>query len=119
MADSNYTQALPVAMEAVKEGQDLFKPQPDLRLFPLFLLGAQVSIAGYYHDRHVCQYICEHPKKSHSLGGNPLAFSACNLHCLSFSILHISLQLCQTQTWQKIWLHITTYLVLHFSEAFS
>ncbi len=44
MATGNYTQALPVAMDAVKEGQDIFKPQPDLRLFPLFLLGAQVSI---------------------------------------------------------------------------
>ena len=118
MADSNYAQALPVAMDAVKEGQDLFKPQPDLRLFPLFLLGAQVSIAGYV-DRHVCQYICEHPKKSHSLGGNPLAFSVCNLHRLSFSILHISLQLCQNETWQNFWLHITTGSLLHFSEAFS
>ncbi len=48
MADSNYAQALPVAMDAVKEGQDLFKPQPDLRLFPLFLLGAQVSIASLF-----------------------------------------------------------------------
>lgn len=43
MADGKYAQALPVAMAAVKEGQDIFKPQPDLRLFPLFLLGAQVS----------------------------------------------------------------------------
>ena len=47
MASSNYAQALPVAMNAVKEGQDLFKPQPDLRLFPLYLLGAQVSSAGH------------------------------------------------------------------------
>ena len=47
MASSNYAQALPVAMNAVKEGQDLFKPQPDLRLFPLYLLGAQVSVASY------------------------------------------------------------------------
>lgn len=46
MASGNYAQALPVAMNAVKEGQDLFKPQPDLRLFPLYLLGAQVSIAS-------------------------------------------------------------------------
>jgi hypothetical protein len=63
MADSNYAQALPVAMDAVKEGQDLFKPQPDLRLFPLFLLGAQVNIASYYHEHHTCQCTCEHPKK--------------------------------------------------------
>ena len=43
MASGSYAEALPVAMEAVKEGQDIFKPQPDLRLFPLFLLGAQVT----------------------------------------------------------------------------
>ena len=42
MALGQYETALPIAMDAVKEGQDLFKPQPDLRLFPLFLLGAQV-----------------------------------------------------------------------------
>ena len=42
MAEGDYAQALPVAMDLVKEGQSLFKPQPDLRLFPLFLLGAQV-----------------------------------------------------------------------------
>ncbi len=54
MADTNYAQALPVAMDAVKEGQDLFKPQPDLRLFPLFLLGAQVSIASFYHVHRIC-----------------------------------------------------------------
>ena len=59
MADSNYAQALPVAVDAVKEGQDLFKPQPDLRLFPLFLLGAQVSIASYYHEHHIRQCTCE------------------------------------------------------------
>ena len=45
MASGHYEDALPIAMDAVKEGQDLFKPQPDLRLFPLFLLGAQVCIA--------------------------------------------------------------------------
>lgn len=44
MAAGSYAEALPVAMDAVKEGQDIFKPQPDLRLFPLFLLGAQVCI---------------------------------------------------------------------------
>ena len=43
MAEGNYAQALPIAMDLVKEGQSLFKPQPDLRLFPLFLLGAQVN----------------------------------------------------------------------------
>lgn len=45
MACGSYAEALPVAMDAVKEGQDIFKPQPDLRLFPLFLLGAQVHIS--------------------------------------------------------------------------
>lgn len=44
MASGSYAEALPVAMDAVKEGQDIFKPQPDLRLFPLFLLGAQVHL---------------------------------------------------------------------------
>lgn len=63
MADSNYAQALPVAMDAVKEGQDLFKPQPDLRLFPLFLLGAQVSIASLASWYHTCQCTSERPKK--------------------------------------------------------
>lgn len=42
MSERQHEQALVIAMEAVKEGQDLFKPQPDLRLFPLFLLAAQV-----------------------------------------------------------------------------
>lgn len=46
MALGQYEDALPIAMDAVKEGQDLFKPQPDLRLFPLFLLGAQVLSFG-------------------------------------------------------------------------
>ena len=44
MAQGQYESALTIAMDAVREGQDLFKPQPDLRLFPLFLLGAQVCV---------------------------------------------------------------------------
>lgn len=44
MSTGSYAEALPIAMDVVKEGQDIFKPQPDLRLFPLFLLGAQASI---------------------------------------------------------------------------
>lgn len=49
MASGSYAEALPVAMDAVKEGQDIFKPQPDLRLFPLFLLGAQVHFKASVH----------------------------------------------------------------------
>lgn len=50
MASGSYAEALPVAMDAVKEGQDIFKPQPDLRLFPLFLLGAQVHLKQSQHS---------------------------------------------------------------------
>lgn len=51
MASGSYAEALPVAMDAVREGQDIFKPQPDLRLFPLFLLGAQVHLKQPQHSR--------------------------------------------------------------------
>ena len=63
MASSNYAQALPVAMNAVKEGQDLFKPQPDLRLFPLYLLGAQVSIAS----QHIWLYALCAAQQQHAI----------------------------------------------------
>ena len=46
MGSGSYAEALPIAMDVIKEGQDIFKPQPDLRLFPLFLLGAQASIVS-------------------------------------------------------------------------
>lgn len=43
MAAGDYEAALPVAVEAVTLGEQLFKPQPALQLFPLYLLAAQVS----------------------------------------------------------------------------
>lgn len=42
MAAADYESALPVALEAVSIGEKLFKPQPALQLFPLYLLAAQV-----------------------------------------------------------------------------
>jgi hypothetical protein len=45
MAAGDYEAALPVAMEAVALGEQLFKPQPALQLFPLYLLAAQVGAA--------------------------------------------------------------------------
>lgn len=42
MASGDYDSALPVALEAVTLGEQLFKPQPALQLFPLYLLAAQV-----------------------------------------------------------------------------
>lgn len=44
MAAGDYESALPVALEAVAIGEKLFKPQPALQLFPLYLLAAQVCI---------------------------------------------------------------------------
>ncbi|KAF6258416.1 subunit of axonemal inner dynein [Scenedesmus sp. NREL 46B-D3] len=43
MAAGDYEARLPVAMEAVALGEQLFKPQPALQLFPLYLLAAQLS----------------------------------------------------------------------------
>lgn len=43
MAAGDYESALPVALEAVSLGEKLFKPQPALQLFPLYLLAAQVQ----------------------------------------------------------------------------
>jgi hypothetical protein len=43
MAAGEYELALPVALDAVQQGQLLFKPSPALQLFPLYLLAAQVS----------------------------------------------------------------------------
>ena len=42
MAAGEYELALPVALDAVKQGQALFRPAPALQLFPLYLLAAQV-----------------------------------------------------------------------------
>lgn len=45
MAAGDYESALPVSLEAVTIGEKLFKPQPALQLFPLYLLAAQVGTA--------------------------------------------------------------------------
>lgn len=44
MAAGEYELALPVTLEAVKQGQALFKPAPALQLFPLYLLAAQANL---------------------------------------------------------------------------
>ncbi|WIA32992.1 hypothetical protein OEZ86_006151 [Tetradesmus obliquus] len=44
MAAGDYEAALPVAVEAVALGEQLFKPQPALQLFPLYLLAAQANL---------------------------------------------------------------------------
>eukprot|EP00899_Mesostigma_viride_P028298 jgi/Mesvir1/8653/Mv02597-RA.1 len=44
MAGGEYEIALPVAMDAVKQGQQLFAPNPGLQIFPLYLLAAQANL---------------------------------------------------------------------------
>eukprot|EP00218_Dolichomastix_sp_CCMP3274_P009855 CAMPEP_0170144356 /NCGR_PEP_ID=MMETSP0033_2-20121228/13437_1 /TAXON_ID=195969 /ORGANISM="Dolichomastix tenuilepis, Strain CCMP3274" /LENGTH=348 /DNA_ID=CAMNT_0010380851 /DNA_START=110 /DNA_END=1156 /DNA_ORIENTATION=- len=44
MASGEYERALPVALDAVKQGQVLFRPAPALQLFPLYLLAAQANL---------------------------------------------------------------------------
>lgn len=44
MAAGEYDLALPVALDAVQQGQLLFKPSPALQLFPLYLLAAQANL---------------------------------------------------------------------------
>eukprot|EP00955_Chlamydomonas_euryale_P058599 357124-Chlamydomonas_euryale.AAC.1 len=44
MAAGEYEAALPVALDAVQQGQALFKPSPALQLFPLYLLAAQANL---------------------------------------------------------------------------
>jgi hypothetical protein len=43
MAAGDYEAALPIALEALAQGTELFKPSPALQLFPLYLLAAQVG----------------------------------------------------------------------------
>lgn len=52
MAAGDYESALPVALEAVTIGEKLFKPQPALQLFPLYLLAAQVGSPGRLGSCH-------------------------------------------------------------------
>lgn len=44
MAQGDYESALPIALDAVRQGQDLFKPSPAVQLFPLYLLAAQANL---------------------------------------------------------------------------
>lgn len=44
MAMGLYDKALPIALDAVKKGQDMFKPGPSFQMFPLFLLAAQANL---------------------------------------------------------------------------
>jgi len=44
MAAGEYELALPVSLDAVKQGQALFRPAPALQLFPLYLLAAQANL---------------------------------------------------------------------------
>lgn len=44
MAQGAYEQALPVTLDAVRQGQALFRPSPALQLFPLYLLAAQANL---------------------------------------------------------------------------
>lgn len=44
MASGDYEAALPAALEAVRQGQVLFKPSPALQMFPLYLLAAQANL---------------------------------------------------------------------------
>jgi hypothetical protein len=46
MGAGDYEGALAAAMDAVKQGQALFKGGPALQMFPLYLLAAQVRAAG-------------------------------------------------------------------------
>lgn len=91
MALGQYEDALPIAMDAIKEGQDLFKPQPDLRLFPLFLLGAQVphSEASYRYDSKPLMYQAECQGGS---AGSPLEDSG----AFMTSIVHPVQPVCRT-----------------------
>jgi hypothetical protein len=43
MAAGDYEAALACAMDAVKQGQELFKGGPALQMFPLYLLAGQAS----------------------------------------------------------------------------
>ncbi|GHP09441.1 hypothetical protein PPROV_000817600 [Pycnococcus provasolii] len=44
MANGHYEAALPIALDAVRQGQALFQPAPALQLFPLYLLAAQAHL---------------------------------------------------------------------------
>jgi hypothetical protein len=46
MAGGDYEAALPVAVNAVKQGQAVYKPATSIQLFPLYLLAAQVRGVG-------------------------------------------------------------------------
>jgi hypothetical protein len=73
MASGDYEQALPVALEAVRQGEALFKPSPALQLFPLYLLAAQVGLYLVYVLRMLwCFYIRSAKHESHGQLGREL-----------------------------------------------
>lgn len=46
MAGGAHEAALPLALQAVGRGHELFKPAPAVQMFPLYLLAAQVGAEG-------------------------------------------------------------------------
>jgi hypothetical protein len=44
MARGDYEAALPAALDAVRQGEGLFRPGPALQMFPLYLLAAQANL---------------------------------------------------------------------------
>jgi hypothetical protein len=44
MAGGDYAAALPVALDAVRQGEALFRPGPALQMFPLYLLVGQANL---------------------------------------------------------------------------
>jgi hypothetical protein len=60
MAAGEYELALPVALDAVKQGQALFRPAPALQLFPLYLLAAQVCELLPFEQSAFVSYCCNH-----------------------------------------------------------
>lgn len=65
MAAGEYELALPVALDAVKQGQALFRPAPALQLFPLYLLAAQVRapLLRCDHYGHVTLHMSQRPPR--------------------------------------------------------
>jgi hypothetical protein len=58
MAAGDYESALPVSLDAVQQGQVLFKPAPALQLFPLYLLAAQVRNVVCKSSVLLFYYLC-------------------------------------------------------------
>lgn len=78
MAAGEYEKALPIALDAVKQGQILFKPSPALQLFPLYLLAAQVLSQGCYSVYSIPN-IC----------GSTEMFQCCNLNMIMLEMISL------------------------------